>query len=138
MNLKNLAHSRVKQAALRLETAERAIRKEEFAYGIRQCQECVELALKGTLNYIGVEYPLYHEVSPILQKETLKFPLWFHKNINEFVKTSKELARKREPAMYGEETMGLPPEKLFTKEEASELLGKTKRLFKAARRLVKK
>lgn len=136
MNLRDLAKSNIRQASLRLETAQGAFKKGEYAYAIRQCQECVELALKGALNFIGVEYPHYHEVSPILIEKKSSFSPWFRNEIEEFANISKDLARKREPAMYGQEVKGLTPESLFTKKEANEVLNKTENLFKKTKKLV--
>lgn len=57
MNQKTLAKDYLKQADIRLNTAKRVINENMYAYAIRQSQEAVELALKGAMRLIGIDFP---------------------------------------------------------------------------------
>jgi len=137
LRFKEIARSSLRQAELRMKTARNAFREKEFAYCVRQCQECVELALKSALNWVNIEHPRYHDVSPILVDSRQLFPAWFRQNIEDFAELSKELARKRELAMYGEEIRGVTPEQLFTEEEAKQTVKRTEKLLENIMRLVR-
>ncbi len=134
--LKDFAKGHLAEAENRLETARNASQNGKAAYCIRQCQEAVELALKAALNFVGVEYPRYHDVGPILRDVTRKFPNWLQPDIGEFARLSGELAEKREPAMYGAESIGIPAERLFSRDEARHILDRTETAFRAVRKLV--
>ncbi|MHA1839566.1 MAG: HEPN domain-containing protein, partial [Candidatus Ranarchaeia archaeon] len=95
MNLKDIAQGYLRQANLRLRTANNALLEKELAYSIRQAQECVELSLKAALNWVNIEYPHYHDVGPILADNKAAFPDWFQKKIERFSEISRDLARKR-------------------------------------------
>ncbi len=107
-----------------------------MAYAVRQAQESVELALKAALNWVHIEHPRFHDVSPILKEKKDAFPSWFRQKIEQFANTSRELARKREPAMYGVETRGLAADKLFTKEETREILQTATQVVRNVKKLV--
>jgi len=94
------------------------IRQASYPYTVRQCQEAVELLLKAALRYVGVEPPKLHDVGPLLRKERDRFPAWFQEEIDEFAYYSRVLRREREPAMYGDEETGTPPEELYSKFDA--------------------
>jgi HEPN domain-containing protein len=66
----------------------------------------------------GVEPPKLHDVGPLLRKERNKFPAWFQEKIDEFAYYSRVLRSEREPAMYGDEETGTPPEELYSKFDA--------------------
>lgn len=89
------------------------------------------------MNWVNIEHPRYHDVSPILVHSRQLFPAWFRQNIKDFAELSKELARKRELAMYGEETRGVTPEQLFTEEEAKQTVKRTEKLLENIMRLVR-
>ncbi len=136
MNNVELALSYVNEAKRRLKTAENALNEDALAYCIRQSQEAVELALKAALRLVGIEPPKAHDVSPILMSERERFPKWFQEIIPEAAGTSRWLRREREPSMYGDEELGLPPTKLYSEAyarkaylSAKEVLEQVERLF---------
>jgi HEPN domain-containing protein len=89
---------------------------------IRQSQEAVELLLKASLRLVGIEPPKWHDVGPILRKEAQRFPEWFQQEIPRLARISRKLRREREPAMYGDEELGLPPEEIYDRDDAVEAL----------------
>ena len=121
----------LEQAKRRLETSRRETLEGSPAYAVRSAQECVELSLKAALRLLGVEYPKKHDVSRVLLLFKDRFPEWF--NVDLFAIKSKELAEKREPAMYGDEQRG--PDELFTREDVERALSDAEEIYRACKRL---
>ena len=131
-----MALSYVRQAEERLHHAEEAVERGSYPYVIRQCQEAVELMLKAALRLVGVEPPRWHDVGPVLRRESQRFPDWFRGDIPTMARYSRRLRREREPSMYGDEETGLPPEALYDREDAEEALEMAKYVHERVRRLV--
>jgi HEPN domain-containing protein len=108
--LKNtaMAEAYIRQAMERLKHAREALRRGNYPYVVRQSQEAVELALKASLRLVGVEPPRWHDVGPVLRRETGRFPEWFREEIPRLARISRRLRREREPSMYGDEESGIP------------------------------
>ena len=135
MRFKELSQSYFRQGRARYRTAKLAYNQRNYPYCIRQAQESVELTLKGALKLVGVEYPKFRDVSEALLANVHLFPEWFRKRVDEMAKVSKELARKRAPAMYGEEARGLPPEKVFDRDDAKKAINDAKKVLDACKKL---
>ncbi len=114
MNNVEMARAYVEEAERRIRIAEMMLKEKAYAYSIRQCQEAVELLLKASLRLTGIEPPKWHDVGPILVELSERFPDWFREKIPELAAISRWLRREREPSMYGDEELGLPPTKLYT------------------------
>lgn len=123
----------LRQAMRRLETSKREVKEGSPAYAIRSAQECVELSLKAALRLLGVEYPKRHDVSKVLLLFKDRFPAWF--DVDVFALKSRELAEKREPAMYGDELEGMWPDQLFTRKDAEKAMSDAKRIYEACEKL---
>jgi HEPN domain-containing protein len=113
-----MGESYLRQAEERLKHAKEALEHGNYAYVIRQSQEAVELALKASLRIVGIEPPKFHDVGPILKKNIGFFPEWFKQEIANMASLSRMLRREREPSMYGDEELALPPDELYTFEDA--------------------
>jgi HEPN domain-containing protein len=135
LRFKELSRSYSKQARARYRTAKLAYDQRNYPYCIRQAQESVELTLKGALKLVGVQYPKFLDVSEALLSNVHLFPEWFRKRVDEMAKVSKELARKRAAAMYGEEAKGLPPETVFDRRDANKAVNDAKRVLDACKKL---
>jgi HEPN domain-containing protein len=122
LNNVGMAESYLKQAGERLKHAEEALERGNYPYVMRQSQEVVELSLKAALRLVGVEPPKWHDVGPILMQNRDRFPEWFRDKIPKIASISRKLRREREASMYGDEETGLPPESLYTDEDAKEAL----------------
>ena len=138
MNNIALAMSNIEQALERLNHAREALRSGNHPYVVRQCQEAVELSLKGSLRFVGVEPPKWHDVGPILRKEVGRFPEEFRKEIDILASTSRSLRKERELAMYGDEVIGVPPEELYSRYDAEESLKKAEYVVNTAVGLLEK
>jgi len=131
LRFRELSRSYFRQGKARYRTAKLAYNQRNYPYSVRQAQESVELVLKGALKLVGVEHPKLHDVSDALLSNTDRFPEQFRVRVDQLAKISKQLARKRAPAMYGEETRGLPPEKLFDRTDAKKALDDARKILDA-------
>jgi HEPN domain-containing protein len=93
-----MAKSYLKQAEERLMHVNEAL-GHNHAFVIRQSQEAVELSLKASLRVIGVEPPKFHDVGPILRRNSSAFPGWFKEEIDRMAYVSRVLRSEREPSM---------------------------------------
>ncbi len=121
-----IAKAYIEEAEKRLRVAEMMLKEKSYAYAIRQCQEAVELSLKAALRLVGVEPPKWYDVGPVLVEFPWRFPSWFKEKIPELAAISRWLRREREPSMYGDEELGLPPSKLYTEPYAAKAVESAK------------
>lgn len=89
---------------------------------VRRSQESVELALKCALLWAGIEVPRIHDVGPILNQYASRYPEPFKIQIPHFASISRMLRAEREISFYGDEQSGVPPESLYTRDDAVEAL----------------
>jgi len=136
LNNIELAKSNLKQAEERLKHAKEAIESGNYPYVVRQCQEAVELSLKAALRLAGIEPPKWHDVGPLLKKEKTRFPQWFQELIDDLASISRSLRKERELAMYGDEEIGVPPEELYTRKDATQAYENALRVFDVVSRLL--
>jgi HEPN domain-containing protein len=80
-----------------------AYEKGSWNLSVRRSQEAVELALKGLLRMLGIDYPKHHDVGELFLQQVMdKFPA-IKRDILERIKDiSKRLSRDRAPAFYFE------------------------------------
>ncbi len=69
-----LAESYLEKARVRLKVLQLLVSEGAFSDTVREAQECVELALKGILRFIGIEPPKQHDVGPLLVEYRDKLP----------------------------------------------------------------
>lgn len=129
MNNLEMARSHLRQAEERIKHAQEALKTGNRAYNIRQSQESVELALKGTLRLLAIEPPKWHDVGPVLKRHKGLFPQWFRDKIDEVASISRKLRREREPSMYSDEETGTPPDELYSLLDAEEALEYAKKVL---------
>ncbi len=122
LNNVSMARAYIMQALERIKHAREALASGNYPYVVRQCQEAVELMLKAALRLVGIEPPKWCAVGPILRRESSRFPQWFQNEIPRMARISRRLRREREPAMYGDEEAGIPPDELYDREDAEEAL----------------
>ena len=113
----DLAADYVRRAALRLQAIDTLYRAEAWADVVRQCQEAVELALKGLLRAARVAPPRVHDVSAVLLREAEKLPEAVREHVGRMARISRELRRDRELAFYGSED--LVPSEFYVEDDAS-------------------
>lgn len=135
MKVKETGRGLLKEARLRFQTADRALRDRNYAFAFRQAQECVELSLKGALRRVGVEYPKVHDVGDVLKATSERFPEWFRPKIVEFAEISTALAERREMSMYGNEGSGLAPEEIFGRGDVESAVAQAQNILRMCERL---
>ncbi|MCH4816430.1 MAG: HEPN domain-containing protein [Saccharolobus sp.] len=137
MNNNDLAKSYVRQAEERIKHSKEALNEGNYPYVVRQCQEAVELLLKASLRYVGIEPPKLHDVGYLLRKEKDRFPQWFQDKIDEFAYYSRVLRSERESAMYGDEETGATPEELYSKFDAENAIKMCESVHVSVKKLIK-
>jgi HEPN domain-containing protein len=137
MNNVLMAKSYIRQANERLRHAREALENSNYPYVVRQSQEAVELLLKAALRLVGVEPPKWHDVGPALKKEAERFPEWFRDEIPKLARISRKLRREREPSLYGDEESKVPPDELYSVEDAEEALNWATYVFEVTSKLFK-
>ncbi len=102
MTNETLARSYLVKAQKRLKAL--AVLRDEGAHSdvVREAQELVELALKGTLRAIGLEPPKFHDVGGLLLEHQTKFARDVRARLPGAAAISKRLRRERELAFYGD------------------------------------
>ena len=120
MKNRHLAEDYRQRARIRLKAIETLLKEKAYADVVRECQEAVELALKGLLRSWNIEVPRIHDVSEILEEESRSKPQGSQIKTNRLCRASRHLRRDRELAFYGSED--LTPSEFYKLEEAAEAL----------------
>ncbi len=99
----DLAKDYLLRANGRLKAVDALLGERMWADVVRECQEVVELALKGLLRYFDIEVPRVHDVSEVLEENVSRLPPVVKDSLEELTEISQELRRDRELAFYGSE-----------------------------------
>ncbi len=99
----DLAQDYLLRARGRLKAVDTLFAERMWADVVRECQEVVELALKGLLRWHDIEVPRVHDVSEVLEENSARFPRLVQDALEELTEISQELRRDRELAFYGSE-----------------------------------
>jgi HEPN domain-containing protein len=137
MNIKSMALDYIKRAKRFLLEGTAAFEDGDYPVAVRRAAECVELSLKAALRSIGVEYPREHDVSRALEVVGDRFPEWFSAKIPKFMEISRELSKKRGPAMYGYEASFTPASEIFDRKDAENAITSARDVFESCERLIK-
>jgi HEPN domain-containing protein len=136
MNTHEGARRSVDRAALILDEAEYLRGKGAWNLVVRRCQEAIELALKSALLWAGIEVPRTHDVGPVLKHHEDRFPESFRVQVSHLASISRSLRAEREISFYGDEQSGVPPEELYTQEDADEASAKAREVLEACHALI--
>lgn len=136
MNTRDMARNYLEDAGVYLSQAREGFEGKNYHICIRRCQECVELSLKALLRLFSIEYPKEHDVSDVFIKERHIFPDEI--DIDSLARISKDLARKRGPAIYGYERELKPPSLIFSKGDAKKALDDAEYTLKSCERILRK
>ncbi len=113
-----------------LKEAKRTFQNSLYNLTVRRSQETVELALKGLLIILGVEYPKIHDVGTVFYEQTKAKGIRIEEKDLEKIKLiSSQLAKEREASFY--------MEKDYIKEEAEEAKEGAEFVFSQINNLVK-
>ena len=112
MTNESLARSYLLKAQKRLKAL--AVLRDEEAHSdvVREAQELVELALKGTLRAVGIEPPKFHDVGGLLLEHESKFSRGVRERLPRAAAISERLRRERERAFDVQEARGLERRRL--------------------------
>jgi len=80
----------------------KAVDEENNNLSVRRAQEVVELALKGCLRIVGIDFPKVHDAGYVFTKEVGKKLVFKESTLKEIERISKWLAEARAPSFYGE------------------------------------
>lgn len=105
-------------ARVRIKAFHVYIGDESWATVVREAHEAVELLLEAAIRWIGGEPSRTHEPSAVLQANEAAFPEWFRPHLPDLVFISAQLAGSRGAAFYGDERRGIPPDRLFDRDDA--------------------
>jgi HEPN domain-containing protein len=111
-----------RRAERALEEARDLYESNDYPYCIIRAKECIELTLKAVFILVGEKYPKKHDVSKELTKISEKFPEWFKEKLAKIKLSSKLSEEWKNLAMYGDEELGLSPERIFNYLEAKLIL----------------
>lgn len=95
---------------------------------VRECQEIVELALKGILRKVGLDPPRAHDVGAALSDHADRLPPPWRLALDEIVSLSKELAEERAQSFYGDEEGAEAFLERYGRSTAESFLRRTERL----------
>ncbi len=87
-----------------------AVGEGNYNIAVRRAQEVVELALKGCLRILGIDYPKVHDAGYVFSIEAGKKLPFKESSLREIERISRWLSEARAPSFYGE--------KDFTSEDA--------------------
>ena len=87
-----------------------AVDEANYNLAVRRAQEVVELAIKGCLRTLGIDFPKVHDAGFVFMKEVGKKLDFQESTLKEIERISKWLAEARAPSFYGERD--------FTKEDS--------------------
>jgi len=126
----------LKRAIIILDEAKSLRSKGAWNLVVRRCQEAVELALKGALVSVGIQPPRVHDVGPTLKEHSEKFSPEFRQYITQLASISRALRAERELSFYGDEESGMPPETLYTLDDADDALKKAEFVLEKCKNLL--
>jgi len=126
----------IERSAVVLGEAEYLKDKEAWNMVVRRSQESVELALKCALFWAKIEVPRIHDVGPLLKQYANRYPEDFRCRIPHIASVSRLLRAEREISFYGDEQSGVPPESLYTREDALEALSNAHEILSECKKLI--
>lgn len=135
MNTTTLAQSYLLKATKRLKILPVLFQEEAYSDVIREAQEIVELALKGTLRQIGVDPPKQHDVGYLLAEFKERLPAEVQKEVLRLARISKWLRKEREFAFYGD--VDFIPTEEYTRQDAEKAMDDAHFVVQMASRVIK-
>ncbi|MEM2901977.1 MAG: HEPN domain-containing protein [Candidatus Bathyarchaeia archaeon] len=128
---REMARDYLARAERCLKEASLALEENDCPGAVRRSQEALELAVKGLLRLLAVEYPKTHDVGDALMENVSRIPVELRGNVEGMAKLMAELASLRGPAFYGYEREGIPASKAFKKNYAEDVYRKVETYVKA-------
>ena len=120
MKNRDLARDYIMRANHRLAAVEVLFERKAYADVVRECQELVELCLKGLLRIARVEVPRVHDVGQLLLDTKGRLPKGIAPHVEALAAISKNMRRDRELSFYGSED--LTPSDFYQLEDAKKAI----------------
>lgn len=115
------------------EEARESLAKGHYHRTVRKCQEATEMALKGLLRMVGIEYPKSHMIGSVLLSPALEGKVEAGV-LKKLAAISDQLALDRETAFYGSEEESA--QELFEQNDAEEALENCNFVLKEVERII--
>ena len=118
MNAQALARDYFRRGKARRHALQVLFEEESYDDVVREAQAIVELILKGTLRFIGVDPPKRHDVGSTVKEFGDHLPESWQARLDEIETISRTLFEERGHAFYGDEVSLTPASALFGEEDA--------------------
>jgi HEPN domain-containing protein len=118
MNAQALARDYLRKGKARRRALQVLFEEGSYDDVVREAQAIVELILKGTLRFIGVDPPKRHDVGDTVKEFGDRLPESWRRRLDEIETISRTLFEERGHAFYGDETSLTPASALFDEEDA--------------------
>jgi HEPN domain-containing protein len=113
---RTLAASYLKKVSARMLALDTLYRAKAYSDVIRECQESFELLTKALLRLVAIDPPKWHDVGPIIEENSTRFPDAVASQVGRIASSSKALRKERELSFYGEDDF--LPDESYTEEQA--------------------
>lgn len=137
MNTREMGRDYLGRAKRCLAEAEAALNDEDYSMTVRRSQECIEMAIKGVLRLVGIEFPREHDVSDVLLQtdwRQIGAPSWFIEDFEKLASIMREITPKRGPAMYGFEKEMKPAGEIFSAEDGIKALNEARFVYESCQK----
>lgn len=106
-----------------------SLRSSDWNLAVRRSQETVEMALKGALKILGIDYPKVHDVGAVFAEQARKkIERLDERTVERIREISSKLAKERAPSFYFEKEYSEKDARMAS-EDASFVLRKIKEIF---------
>ncbi len=123
MNAQALARDYLRKGKARRHALQVLLEEGSYDDVVREAQAIVELILKGTLRFIGVDPPKRHDVGSTVKEFGDRLPETWQARLDEIETISRTLFEERGHAFYGDEESLTPASALFGEEDAQRAIG---------------
>jgi HEPN domain-containing protein len=113
MNTQALARDYLRKGRARRRALQVLFEEGSYDDVVREAQAIVELILKGTLRFIGVDPPKRHDVGSTVKEFGDRLPESWRGRLDEIETISRTLFEERGHAFYGDEASLTPASALF-------------------------
>jgi len=118
MNTLALARDYLRKSKARRRALQTLFEEGSYDDVVREAQAIVELILKGTLRFLGVDPPKRHDVGSTVKEYGERLPETWRARMDEIEFISRTLFEERGHAFYGDEGSLTPASDLFGEEDA--------------------
>lgn len=121
---RTLAASYLKKVSARLLALNTLYQAQAYSDVVQECQESFELLTKALLRIVGIDPPKWHDVGPLIEENSTRFPGPIASQVKRIAGDSKALRKERELSFYGEEDF--LPDESYTNDQAQHWIAEVK------------